>query len=46
MTAGHTTILRGEGIEPSIAGGKGSSLDALIALEANVPTTGIVTTSA
>jgi rifampicin phosphotransferase len=36
--------LTGEGMEPSLAGGKGAALDRLVALAAPVPSTGVVTT--
>lgn len=46
MTAAFTTVLRGDGIGPLTAGGKGSALDRLVALNVRVPATGIITTTA
>ncbi len=46
MSNAHASVLRGEGIEPMVAGGKGAALDRLVALGAKVPATGIITTSA
>jgi pyruvate,water dikinase len=38
--------LKGSGVPTSVAGGKGSALDRLIAVDAPVPATGVVTTDA
>ena len=38
--------LNGSGLPASVAGGKGAALDRLIAIDAPVPATGIVTTDA
>ena len=40
------TRLEGSGVPTSIAGGKGAALDRLIALDAPVPATGVITTDA
>jgi phosphohistidine swiveling domain-containing protein len=45
LTDPLTLVLRGEGVEPLVAGGKGAALDRLVALDARVPRTGVVTTS-
>lgn len=42
----HTIVLDGTGVGPLIAGGKGSALDKLAALNARIPTTGVITTAA
>ncbi|MFQ5556653.1 MAG: PEP/pyruvate-binding domain-containing protein, partial [Acidimicrobiales bacterium] len=46
MNTHLATILRGEGVESVVAGGKGSALDRLIALNVRVPATGVITTAA
>ncbi|MEM7285713.1 MAG: PEP/pyruvate-binding domain-containing protein [Actinomycetota bacterium] len=42
----HTIVLDGAGVGPLVAGGKGSALDRLVALDARIPATGVITTSA
>ena len=42
----RAVILTGEGIGPLTAGGKGSALDRLVALDVRVPSTGVITTTA
>ena len=42
----HTVVLDGAGIGPLTAGGKGSALDKLAALDVRIPATGVITTSA
>lgn len=39
-------MLEGNGLDPLVAGGKGSALDRLIALGVRVPPTGVITTAA
>ena len=46
MSAALGLRLSGDGIAPSVAGGKGAALDRLVSLAAPVPPTGVVTTSA
>ena len=46
MSAALAHRLNGDGIGPSVAGGKGAALDRLVALGARVPPTGVVTTQA
>ena len=46
MNASHAFVLSGKGVGPLVAGGKGSALDKLIALEARVPVTGVISASA
>jgi len=46
-TSGQVTVLlRGTGLEPALAGGKGAALDRLIQLGLPVPPTGVITTEA
>lgn len=42
----HTMVLDGTGVGPLIAGGKGSALDKLAALNTRIPATGVITTAA
>lgn len=42
----HTIVLDGSGVGPLVAGGKGSALDTLAALDARIPNTGVITTAA
>ena len=41
-----TTVLRGDGVETGLVGGKAAMLDRLVALGAPVPRSGAVTTAA
>ena len=42
----NTVVLDGAGIGPLTAGGKGSALDKLAALDVRIPSTGVITTAA